>query len=186
MLRSSMPMQEPAPQLFIRDGATLAKIFAAYWLPQHSSTEPREIFMQQFTRNITAPTRLLSIFCGLALATAALAAEPHYGNPVFTADADSKLAREDFATDTPKIYLHVQLEDVAQNTKLSAAWIAEKTDAAPANYKIDSAELTATEGMNEATFSLSKPTAGWPAGNYRVDLSINGKIAASGNFTVSK
>ena len=90
----------------------------------------------QHIRNITtAPTRLLSIFCGLALATAAFAAEPHFGNPVFTADADSKLSKEEFATDTPKIYLHVQLEDVTQGTKLTASWIAEKTDAAPALSK---------------------------------------------------
>lgn len=141
--------------------------------------------MQQRTRN-TLPTRLLSIFCGLAFAMAALAGEPHFGNLVFTGDADSKLAKEEFATDTPKIFLHVQLQDVANDTKLSAAWIAEKTDAAPANYKIDSTELTANEGMDEATFTLSKPTAGWPAGDYRVDLSVNGKVAASGNFRIAK
>ncbi len=142
--------------------------------------------MQQQTRNINLSTRLLSIFCGLAFATAAFAGEPHFGNPVFTADADSKLAKEEFASDTPKIFLHVQLQDVANETKLSAAWIAEKTDAAPANYKIDSTELTAKEGMDEATFTLSKPNAGWPAGDYRVDLSINGKVAASGNFRIAK
>jgi hypothetical protein len=142
--------------------------------------------LQRIKNMTTAPTRLLSIFCGLALATAALAAEPHFGNMVFTADADSKLAKEEFATDTPKIYLHVQLEDVAKDSKLTATWIAEKTDAAPPNFKIDSADVTATAGMDEATFTLNKPTAGWPVGKYRVELSINGKVATSDHFTVTK
>ena len=134
----------------------------------------------------TAPTRVLSIFCGLALATAALAAEPHFGNLVFTADADSKIAKEVFATDTPKIYLHVQFKDVAPDSKLTATCIAEKTDAAPLNYKINSADFTAKRGMGEATFALNKPSAGWPVGEYRVELSINGKVATSDHFTVTK
>ena len=142
--------------------------------------------MLQRIKNITTLTRMLSIIGGLLLAASAQAAEPHFGNLVFTADADSSLAKEVFATDTAKIYLKVELEDIEQDTKVSAAWIAEKTDVAPPNYRIDSTDLTAKSGMNEATFSLSKPTAGWPVGDYRVDLSINGKVATSGNFRVAQ
>jgi hypothetical protein len=142
--------------------------------------------MQRIKEMTTATTRILSIVCGLLLATAAQAGEPHFGDLVFSASAESGAEKDTFATDTPKIYLHAQLEDVDQDTKLSAAWIAEKTDAAPPNYKIDSTDLTAKAGMDEATFTLSKPTAGWPTGDYRVDLSINGKPATSAKFKVSK
>jgi hypothetical protein len=139
------------------------------------------------TKNMTtAATRMLSVLCGLLLATAAQAAEPHFGDLVFSASAESGDAKDVFATDTPKIYLRAELEDVDQDTKVSAAWIAEKTDAAPPNYKIDSTDLTAKSGMDVATFSLSKPNAGWPAGDYRVELSINGKPATSAHFKVAK
>jgi hypothetical protein len=39
-------------------------------------------------------------------------------------------------------------------------------------------EMTVGRLMNVVTFSLSKPTAGWPAGDYRVELFIDGKAAA--------
>ena len=77
-----------------------------------------------------------------------------------------------------------QLEDVDQDTKLSAAWIAEKTDAAPANYKIDSTDLTAKAGMDEATFTLSKPNNGWPVGKYRLEIYLGGKLVKSMPFSV--
>jgi hypothetical protein len=186
MQRGSTLMQEPATQLFIRDWRNSCYDFPGPLAYAAFLNRTMEILMQQFPRNITAPSRLLSIFCGLAFATAALAAEPHFGNMVFTADADSKVAKEEFATDTPKIYLHVQIEDVAKDSKLTATWIAEKTDAAPPDYKIDSADVAATAGMDEATFTLSKPNAGWPVGKYRVELSINGKLATSEHFTVAK
>ena len=89
--------------------------------------------MLQRIHNITTvSTRILLVVGGLLLATAVQAAEPHFGDVVFAAGEDADSAKEVFATDTPKIYLHAQLEDVDQDTKLSAAWIAEKTDAAPA------------------------------------------------------
>jgi hypothetical protein len=39
--------------------------------------------------------------------------------------------------------------------------------------------------MNQADFSLTKPNAGWPAGDYRVELSINGKHASTVHFKVA-
>jgi len=65
--------------------------------------------------------------------------------------------------------------------------IAEDTHgAAPANYKIDSVDLTAGALVNVANFSLSKPTAGWPVGSYRVDLFIDGKPAGHKHFVIGK
>ena len=49
---------------------------------------------------------------------------------------------------------------------------------------IDTATVTPETGMREASFSLSKPTAGWPTGDYRIDLSINGAASGSVPFSV--
>lgn len=90
-----------------------------------------------------------------------------------------------FTNDTPKIFVAAALTDVAGGETISAVWIAEKTDAAPPNHKIDSANVTAKEDMHVATFSLSKPNAGWPVGSYRVDLSVDGKPMISAHFKIA-
>ncbi len=64
--------------------------------------------------------------------------------------------------------------------------IAVKTQVAPPDYKIDSSELVAHAGANDVVFSFSKPDAGWPEGDYRVDLFIDGKPAAKATFKVAK
>jgi hypothetical protein len=90
-----------------------------------------------------------------------------------------------FKPDAPKIVLHVEILDTSKGTKIGAEWIAEKTNAAPPNYRIDGAEMT-LDGEVEATFTLSKPNSGWPVGSYRVDLSVNGEKAKSVAFEVAE
>jgi hypothetical protein len=119
------------------------------------------------------------------LAATAAQADPHIGQTAL-ALVDSNTAQDVFKPDTPKIVLHAELVDMPDGTKVAADWIAEKTDAAPANYKIDSAEIVTTKAINEASFSMTKPDAGWPVGDYRVDLSIDGKPATSVKFTVAQ
>jgi hypothetical protein len=119
----------------------------------------------------------------LLAAAAARADAPHYGQTALSM-ADSHTAQQVFKPDAPKIVLHVQLVDVPKGTPLAADWIAEKTGAAPANYKIDSSTVAA-EDSDEIAFSLSKPNAGWPVGDYRVDLSIAGQHAKSVHFQVA-
>ena len=75
--------------------------------------------------------------------------------------------------------------DVSEGETLGAVWIAEKTSVAPPNYKIDSIEAPA-EDAKEFSFSLSKPDTGWPVGDYRVDLTIDGKFAKSAHFAVAQ
>ena len=91
-----------------------------------------------------------------------------------------------FAADTPKIVIHIELKDAVVGAKVEAAWIAVKTDAAPANYKIDAATVTLDNALDEATFGLSKPTAGWPAGTYQVELRYDGTLEETVPFSVNK
>jgi hypothetical protein len=93
-----------------------------------------------------------------------------------------------FAPDTPKIVLHAEIFEMPVGTRLTATWIAVKTEAAPANYKIESADVEIKQAVasDETSFWLTKPTAGWPVGDYKVDLSINGQVATSVSFEVAK
>jgi hypothetical protein len=118
------------------------------------------------------------------LAATAAQADPHFGQ-LATSVVDSQSGQDVFKPDTPKIVLHAEMVEMPPGTKLDADWIAEKTDAAPANYKIDTSHVLVETGSNEASFALSKPDAGWPVGDYRVDLFIDGKPANSVAFKVA-
>jgi hypothetical protein len=122
-------------------------------------------------------------------ATIFFALQTHAGAPRYTdlllSDTKGGSAKQVFTPVTPKIFLSSKLADVPTGAKLTGTWIAEKTKAAPPNYRIDSVDLTVGPLMNRADFSLSKPNAGWPAGDYRVELSINGTLASTVRFKVS-
>lgn len=120
----------------------------------------------------------------LLLVTNVWAGSPHYADLKLSDSADGD-ATESFDPTTAKIYLNASLVDVPSGAKLSSTWIAEDTKGvAPPNYKIDSVDYTAGALTNVATFSLSKPNAGWPVGTYRVDLFIDGKAASTVHFKI--
>jgi hypothetical protein len=126
----------------------------------------------------------ISALLAFVVTTAAYAGTPSYAD-IKLSDSEDGSAMQSFAPDTAQIFLHAGLVDVASGSKLGSTWIAEDTGgAAPANFKIDSVEVTAGALTNVTTFSLSKPNAGWPVGTYRVDLSIDGKPAGSAHFKV--
>jgi len=130
---------------------------------------------------------VLTAIFGLLLATVTYAGQPHYGELTFSnSNDDGDESMEVFAPDTAKIFLKAELVDVPSGAKLTGTWIAEKTDAAPPDFKIDSVDLTVGALTNVATFSLSKPNAGWPTGDYRVELAIDGKPATTAHFKVAK
>jgi hypothetical protein len=124
------------------------------------------------------------LMAGAFLAAAVQAGEPRFENLVLS-DERGGAAKKVFTPSTPQIFLATSLADVKPGSKLKGVWIAEKTKVAPTNYAIDSTEMTVRPLMNRATFSLSKPTAGWPAGDYRVELSIDGKPAGDVRFSVA-
>lgn len=95
-------------------------------------------------------------------------------------------AQSSFAADTRKIWVYGELADVPAGARVRSDWIAVKVKGAPPDYKIDSAELAVDGKVNQFNFSLSKPNAGWPVGEYRVDLFINGKLANKARFKVEE
>ena len=138
-----------------------------------------------FFRLAIAPTALLlaGAFVIVMPATA-IAGEPRYESIVLS-DVKDGAVRKVFGPSTPQVVLTARLADVPSGSKLRSVWIAEKTKVAPPNYEIDKTELTGGGAINRVTFSLSRPNAGWPAGDYRVDLFVNNKPASTVRFSVA-
>ncbi len=95
-----------------------------------------------------------------------------------------------FTKDTNKVFVVVTTDQVKPGQVVKSIWIADDTNgAAPANYQIDEKSLDVGKDMNSdknwvATFSLSKPTAGWPLGQYHVDIYVDKVLAKTIKFTV--
>lgn len=90
-----------------------------------------------------------------------------------------------FAADTPKIYVSFDTKGVKKGDKIRGVLIAEDVgEAAPANTKVLETALDIAEDPDDA-FYFSKPTNGWPAGKYHVEIYVNDKLAATVKFTVT-
>lgn len=82
-------------------------------------------------------------------------------------------------TFTPKDTIYASVAtDGTGNATLDAKWTYQDGQ----TVKDDSKTVAAT-GPANTTFSISKPD-GWPAGNYKVEVSLNGTPAASKDFSV--
>lgn len=82
-----------------------------------------------------------------------------------------------FPTDQPVINLVVTVANAPSETKVKTVWTAvDVGEAAPANTKIDEAEL-AMDASGNAHFTLSLPNSGaWPVGKYKVEIYLNDKL----------
>lgn len=96
-----------------------------------------------------------------------------------------------FNKDTANIFMVVKSTDFKAGQKLKAVWIAEDTGgAAPNNFKVGETEVVlksddaAKDGSWSSKFSLSKPTNGWPAGKYHVEIFADGKPYKTVNFSI--
>ena len=105
---------------------------------------------------------------------------------VLAEDKDSE-PTDVFAPDVAKIYAFFKTKGSKKGDKLRAVWIAEDVgEAAPQNTKIDEATLTADNDDFFGAFSLSKPTKGWPLGDYRVDIYNGEQVATSVSFIIEE
>jgi hypothetical protein len=83
-------------------------------------------------------------------------------------------------TFTPKdtIYAAVSTTGTATNATLNAKWTYQ--DGQTVN---ESNQTIAPNGPAVTSFHISKPD-GWPAGNYKVEISLNGQSVSSKDFSV--
>ena len=93
--------------------------------------------------------------------------------------ADQKVASPTTAF-SPKdtIYAAVSTTGAASNATLGAKWTYQ--DGQTVN---DSSQTIAPTGPAVTTFHISKPD-GWPAGNYKVEISLDGNAVSSKDFSV--
>lgn len=89
-----------------------------------------------------------------------------------------------FGTDTAEIFVSAKFSNAPADTEVTSNWIYVSGEVADLqNYIIDTASLTVS-GTDYLYFSLHRPETGWPKGNYKVMLSINGKEQGSVSFKV--
>jgi hypothetical protein len=101
-------------------------------------------------------------------------------------DKDGASPASEFTADTPKLFAIFNAEGVKSGDKLRGVWIAEDVgDVAPKGSKIDEATVNAEGDGADGTFSLSKPSNGWPTGKYKLEVYVNEKLANTTNFTIA-
>jgi len=103
---------------------------------------------------------------------------------VVTPDMVPVNIRTRFAADAPAIHALAVLEEVRPGARIRGAWISVDAISTP-NYEIDAAEVVAQASEVTAHFSLSRPNKGWPAGNYKLNLSLDGKLVSVTTFSIA-
>jgi outer membrane usher protein FimD/PapC len=126
----------------------------------------------------------LTIFLSLTIGSLVAHADGAKVEAAIAVDKDTK-PTDTFSTTVPQLYAFFRSTGTAKDDKLRGVWIAEDVgNAAPANTKIDESTLTADQDNYFGAFSLTKPTAGWPPGKYRVEIYLNDALATTAKFTI--
>ena len=113
------------------------------------------------------------------------ATRAEFSEPEFS-DSKGGDAADSFSPDTAVIYLHAEFKGVSPGSKITATWIAEKANGVAPETKVVSSDVTIGTQENQVDFSVTKPNKGWPAGNYRVDISVDGKVVTVGRFDIEE
>jgi len=115
----------------------------------------------------------------------AFAGEPRFEGAVFSDSKRSDTNMESFKPDTKKIFLTVHIEDMPNDAKLKATWFVEKAAGFAPNSPIAASEVTSRPQMKTASYSIDRPSIGWPPGDYKVELAIDGKVQSTVRFKVA-
>jgi hypothetical protein len=104
---------------------------------------------------------------------------------VIAVDGDTKPA-ESFAADTPQLVAFFRSTGSVKGDKIHAVLTAvDVGEAAPANTKVMEDTLAADKDNFFGGFTFSKPTAGWPAGKYKVEFFVGDELLATAKFTIT-
>jgi hypothetical protein len=92
-----------------------------------------------------------------------------------------------FSSDVSSIYALWKGEALEAGDKIHSIWIAEDIgDAGPNESKILEGDFKVYKPDEDGAFSLSRPRGRvWPLGKYRVEIYINGTLAALVKFSIT-
>ena len=131
-------------------------------------------------KRLIIPT-LVMLFCALNVQADDMTVEA-----VLAKDKDSE-PTDVFAPDVAQIWAFFKTKGSKKGDKIRVVWIAEDVgDSAAPETKIDEGTLTADKDDYNGAFSLSKPTKGWPLGDYRVDIYNGDEVATSVSFAIEE
>ena len=122
----------------------------------------------------------------ILLAGTALAERPRFQVAVVTDTRESMDDKQVFPPDVAKVYIVYMLSDAPKGTRLKAVWYADHVEGMADNSKFNQVEATAAGGSYIGAFSYTKPTKGWPTGDYRVELYIEDRLEKTLKFKVVK
>jgi hypothetical protein len=134
-------------------------------------------------------TKFVVLFAALALVVSSLACS--FGNTELgltnlrmAFDQDGNNPTTTFSP-TDIFYAVADLSNAPQGTKVEAKWIAVNAADTEPNLEFQTQTLDITEESFSGTiyFQLSNDE-GWPAGQYKVDLYLNGTLAQTAEFSV--
>jgi hypothetical protein len=83
-----------------------------------------------------------------------------------------------FKTDTPEINMSVEIMNITKEISVDVKWIYLGTNDA---ISVPTEKISRDQ---RKSYSFSKPTKGFPTGDYKVVVLIDGKEASSQNFSV--
>lgn len=142
------------------------------------------VLLSAFTMRNTKTILKSGVFLAVAVCAAEVSAGKLKVEAAIAVDKDTRPTTT-FAADVPKLYTFFKTNGSKAGDSLRAVWIAEDVgEAAPKNTKIDESTLTADQDDFYGAFSLTKPTKGWPAGKYRVEIYVGDQLETTAKFTI--
>ena len=135
---------------------------------------------------LSRPIAALSLISLLAAPVLAQQAGPRIDTAISSDSKETMAEKTSFSQTTPKIFVFYMMADAVKGTRVKAAWIADKVDGYDPNNKFDESNATSPGGTYWGAFSYPRPGAAWPLGQYRVDLSVDGKVVKSVKFKIEK
>lgn len=77
---------------------------------------------------------------------------------------------ETFSVDVPEIFVVFQLQQHESEFKVYGRWVVEKGEGVPANHLLGTDAMLLMTEDESGYLSLKRPPAGWPVGNYKVQI----------------
>jgi len=128
---------------------------------------------------------VLWAICVMLLAT--LACSVGGGTPgaanFYMATDEAGTNRTNVFSTTDDFYVFFDVNDVEQSTQFQSRWYALNVEGQDPNVPFQTIDYTYEEGIGNIYFQLTN-SDGWPAGNYKVEVYMNGTEVGEQEFSV--